>query len=169
MQRVAIIGNAGGGKSTLARALSVRCQLPLLEVDRLQWRPGWVSTNSDEIARVHADWLAKPAWIIDGWGSWEALAARFEQADTIILVDYPLIIHYWWALKRQVQSVWQTNPSWPPPGCPAWPVTWRLCKLMWHIHWSMRPKLYALIARYRPYKQVIDLRSPATMRQFLSH
>jgi adenylate kinase family enzyme len=33
--RIAIIGNAGGGKSTLARAMAARRGLPLTEVDKL--------------------------------------------------------------------------------------------------------------------------------------
>jgi hypothetical protein len=168
MQRVAIIGNAGGGKSTLARTLAARCGLPVYEVDRLQWQPGWNHTAPDEIARTHASWLATSAWIIDGWGGWDALTARFEQADTIILVDYPLVVHYWWALKRQIQSLWRTDPAWPPPGCSAWPITWRLCKLIWQIHWSIRPELYRLVARYQRQKRVVHLRSPRALRRFLN-
>lgn len=168
MQRVAIIGNAGGGKSTLARTLGDHLGLPVYEVDLVQWKPGWTRAAPDEIAQAHARWLAAPAWIIDGWGSWEALNARFDEADTIIVIDFPLIVHYWWALKRQVQSGWQANAAWPPPGCPAWPITWRLCKLMWQIHWSMRPLLLELVARYQAQKYVVHLRSPRALRQFLS-
>jgi MoxR-like ATPase len=36
MRRVAIIGNAGGGKSTLARTLGAALALPFHEVDLLQ-------------------------------------------------------------------------------------------------------------------------------------
>jgi len=35
MDRIAVIGNAGGGKSTLARALATRHDLPYVEVDAL--------------------------------------------------------------------------------------------------------------------------------------
>jgi adenylate kinase family enzyme len=35
MQRIAVIGNAGGGKSTLARALAIRRGLPYVEIDTL--------------------------------------------------------------------------------------------------------------------------------------
>jgi adenylate kinase family enzyme len=39
--RIAVIGNSGGGKSTVARHLAVSRGLPLVEVDALLWRPGW--------------------------------------------------------------------------------------------------------------------------------
>ena len=40
MKRVAIFGNAGGGKSTLARGLAAITGLPLHMVDLLEFRPG---------------------------------------------------------------------------------------------------------------------------------
>jgi adenylate kinase family enzyme len=40
MRRVAIFGNAGGGKSTLARCLAELTHLPLYVVDMMQFRAG---------------------------------------------------------------------------------------------------------------------------------
>jgi hypothetical protein len=48
---------------------------------------GWASASAKEIGQAHEQWLMTPAWIIDGWGSWDAIAARFELADTIVVVD----------------------------------------------------------------------------------
>jgi hypothetical protein len=167
MRRIAIIGNAGGGKSTLARRLGASLGLPVHEIDLLQWKPGWVRTSPEEFDHIHQQWLAAPAWIIDGWGSWEVIAARFELADTIIVVDQPLALHYWWAIKRHVTCLFQPNPSWPPPGCRALPVTWRLLKLMWQLHQTMRPRLLDLAAGYHERKRVLYIRSPRELRQFL--
>ena len=88
MQRIAIIGNAGGGKSVLARKLGAALELPVYQFDELQWQPGWMRTPEDEIRHVHAGWLAGSKWIIDGWGSWELLEERFAAADTSLVVDY---------------------------------------------------------------------------------
>lgn len=168
MTRIAIIGNAGGGKSTLARRLGARLGVPVYQVDLLQWLPGWVYAPAGVIAAAHDYWLAQPAWIIDGWGSWPALAERFERADTIILVDFPLATHYWWAIKRQVRSVVRPGGDWPPPGCAALPVTGRLLSLMWRIHTQMRPRLLELVDSYRDRRQVLTFTSPAHMRRFIA-
>lgn len=48
MRRVAVIGNSGGGKSTLSRRLSQQFDLPCFEVDAFLWQPGWV-LNSTEV------------------------------------------------------------------------------------------------------------------------
>src|SRR5690606_21707815 len=98
MTRIAIIGNAGGGKSTLARKLRDALRLPLHSVDQLQWRPGWQRTPEDEFVATHTELIAGARWIIDGWGDFAAIGARFDRSDTIVLIDFPIWRHYWWAL-----------------------------------------------------------------------
>jgi hypothetical protein len=167
MQRIAIIGNAGGGKSILARKLSMMLALPVHEIDLLQWKPGWTAASAAELKHAHDQWLAAPAWIIDGWGSWDAIMARFDLADTIIVIDFPLALHYWWAIKRHATCLFQSNPAWPPPGCRALPVTWRLLKMIWQIHRTMRPQLLELAEQYDERARVIHIRSPHEMRRLV--
>ncbi len=167
MTRVAVIGNAGGGKSTLCRQLGRARKLPIYAIDRMQWRPGWVAAPADEVARLHDQALAAPAWIIDGWGDWELIRARFAAADTIIFVDHALSVHYWWAIKRQVKCVFGPRPD-GPPGCPMLPMTWPLMKMIWDIHRHARPQLLQLIDSFRPDKQIFHIQSPRALRQFLN-
>jgi adenylate kinase family enzyme len=68
MTRVAVIGNAGGGKSTLCRKLSQALDLELFPIDRIQWKPGWIPTPYKEIKHHHDKILSHDRWIIDGWG-----------------------------------------------------------------------------------------------------
>ena len=167
MQRIAIIGNAGGGKSVLARRLGNALDLPVFQFDDLQWRPGWTRTPAAEIQAIHSEWIAQSCWIIDGWGNPGFLTQRFESADTIILVDFHIATHYWWATKRQIKAALKLNQGWPPEGCAALPVTGRLFKLMWKIHTEMRPQLVELIQQYAEEKQIVHLRSPREMSRFL--
>jgi adenylate kinase family enzyme len=166
MRRVAIIGNGGGGKSILARELARALTLPVHAVDDVQWQPGWVRTPLDDIARTHARWLAEPGWIIDGWGSWESLAERFAMADAIVLVDFPLRTHYWWAIKRQVECTLGLRRDWPPKGCKVLPITWRLLQVIRRVHYEYRPRLIALLAEPHIRDRVVHLRSPRELRQF---
>ena len=167
MQRIAIIGNAGGGKSVLARKLGDALDLPVYQFDELQWRPEWTPTPEREIRDTHAAWLAEPGWIIDGWGDWDILAKRFEIADTILFVDFPIILHYWWATKRQFKAAFNLNQGWPPEGCPALPVTGRLFKLIWKVHTEMRPQLLKLMDQYAQNTRIVHLKFPHEVRAFL--
>jgi len=167
MQRISIIGNAGGGKSVLADKLGDVLGLPVYKFDNLQWRPGWERTPEQEIQDTHSEWLTHPKWIIDGWGSTAILERRFAHADTIILVDFPIMIHYLWVAKRQLKVAFHLNNDWPPEGCAALPVTGRLFKLMWKIHTEMRPHLIELVGQYSQIVRVVHLKSPREMKLYL--
>jgi adenylate kinase family enzyme len=166
MTRVAIIGNTGGGKSTLSRKLSRALGIDLFPIDQLQWKPGWVPAPHQEIRQRHDAILTQDRWIIDGWGPRETILARFEAADTIIFVDHPLSIHYWWAIKRQITCLFRPRPD-GSEGCPMLPMTWPLLKMIWTIHHQARPELLGLITSYRGRKQVFHIRSPRELHQFI--
>ena len=168
MHRIAIIGNAGGGKSVLARALGATLGLPVRAVDDVQWRPGWTRAPLDEVSAAHSAWLAEPRWVIDGWGSWELMTERFAAADTIVLVDFPLHVHYRWALRRQLEVALGLRRDWPPPGCRALPITRELLRLMKRIHVEVRPRLLSLLDDAHFREKVVRLRSPAELRGWRS-
>jgi hypothetical protein len=166
MRRVAIIGNAGGGKSTLARRLAQVLAIPVFSVDDVQWEAGWQPAAPDKVAAAHAAWLAQPRWIIDGWGAWDLVRTRLRAADSIVLVDFPLRIHYYWALKRQLRVTLGFRDGWPPPGCRALPITLRLLQRMRDLHVSMRPQLLRLLAEPELRDRVMILHSPSELRVF---
>ena len=160
-----IIGNAGGGKSRLARRLACAHDLPCLAIDHIQWQPGWVKTSEAEYDHVHEIWLAQDRWVIDGVGSWASVKARLAMADVIIFVDLPFWRHLWWATKRQVTSLLVGRED-GPPGCPMWKVTFRLYRMMWWLHREMRPDLIRAIEAERARARVVVLRRPAELRDF---
>lgn len=94
MKRVAVFGNAGGGKSTLARRLSELTNLPLYAVDAIQFRAGGGAVPHDEYLGAHAELVHRDTWIIDGFGCVASAWERFSAADTLVYVDLPLFIHY---------------------------------------------------------------------------
>lgn len=165
MTRIAVIGNAGGGKSTLSRKLSDLLKLPLYPIDQLQWRPGWQRAPERDFSSAHAKLLKEPRWIIDGWGGFDAIEERFCRSDTIVLVDYPLWRHYWWALKRQFMCLFRPRID-GPPGCPMLPMTWSLLKMLWYIDRHAMPRLRSLVKAYRDQKRVVEIHTLADLSSF---
>jgi adenylate kinase family enzyme len=165
-ERIAIIGNAGGGKSLLANNISKAKNLPLHRLDALQWNAGWIPTPQDEFHRRHDALILGERWIIDGFASWESIEHRFEAADTIILVDHPLWLHYFWALKRQFICLFRPRPDFVE-GCPMLPMTGKLLRMICHIHWELRPRLIELVDSYRGSKWIYHIQSPKELRHFV--
>ena len=164
--KIAIIGNAGGGKSTLAKQLSQAKNLPLYRLDSLQWKPGWIPIPKEEFECLHDELIVKDAWIIDGVATWESIERRCAAADTIILVDLPLWIHYWWAIKRQFMCLFRPRPDFVE-GCPMLPMTGKLLRMIWQIHQHLRPKLTELVNSYRETKWIYHIQSPIALRELI--
>jgi hypothetical protein len=143
MARIVIIGNAGGGKSTLARKLAERRGLPLVEIDRLYWKSGWAMAPEDEYEAAHAQAIGGEAWIIDGLGRLESLAQRFARATGIVLVDMPLWVHFWLIAERQI--AWATGKlDHPPGGIPEMPSTEEMFSAAWETERDWMPAIRAL-------------------------
>ena len=77
MKRVAIFGNAGGGKSALARELAAITGLPLHVIDKIRFRPGGSELPREEYLQIHTTLLSHDEWIIDGFGN--AATGRLHQ------------------------------------------------------------------------------------------
>ena len=105
MKRVAVFGNTGGGKSTLARRLAELTRLPLYPLDLIQFKVGGGKVPHDEYLKAHADLVRGDEWIIDGFGCVVSAWERFSAADTLIYIDLPLFTHYRWVTKRLVQGL----------------------------------------------------------------
>jgi adenylate kinase family enzyme len=159
MARVVIIGNASGGKSTLARKLASRRKLPLTEVDQLLWQPGWKLTAPELYARRHAEIIEQEAWVIEGLGSQDSIPGRIARATELILIDLPLWVHFWLAAERQ--KAWADGRlSNAPAGVPAPPPTKELFKTMWEVEQDWMPGIRSLCdAAEQQGKAVFRLRS----------
>jgi adenylate kinase family enzyme len=169
MQRVAIIGNGGGGKTTLARLLGETLNLPVHHVDSIQYKPGWRRTPSGECDLVLDELTDSERWIIDGFGSDGVIERRLRAADTVIFVDFPLQVHYWWAFKRQ----WRGRPRQRaelPDDCPEFTLgyNWKLAKVMWEVHRVYRPWFLKLTKNLPDKVSVIHIRSPDEWKAFAS-
>jgi adenylate kinase family enzyme len=166
MKRVAIFGNTGGGKSTLARRLADIARLPLYSLDLIQYKAGGGEVPHDEYLQAHADLLRRDEWIIDGFGCIATAWERFAAADTLVYIDLPLVTHYWFVTKRLIQSPFVAPAGWPE-NSPIWRSTINSYKVVWRCHRRLTPKYRQLVADAAASKRVHHLKSRAEMRAFL--
>jgi adenylate kinase family enzyme len=160
MTRAVVVGNGGGGKSTLARALAERHNLAWCSVDQVQWAPGWERAPEDLVAEHIRSVMASDRWIIDGWGPWPSIEERMELSDTLIFVDLPLWMHFWLAAERQISIARGQPRSDPVEGCDDLAITRRLFETIWHVDQILKPQLLELVDRYaagRDYHHVTTL------------
>lgn len=113
MKRVAVFGNAGGGKSRLAKQLADATGLPLHSLDKIKYQPGGAEIPHDEYLNIHSDLLKQDKWVIDGFGCVTSAWERFHLGDTLILIDLPLITHALWVTKRLLKGLFVNPECWP--------------------------------------------------------
>ena len=149
MQRVIILGRGGAGKSTVSRRLGKLVGLPVIELDKHFWQPGLAPLSREKWVEVQRNLASQSRWIMDGdLGPYDALPVRLSMADTVLLLDFPLWLCLWRALRR---------------GKERWDFWWWL--ITWG--WLERPKLRDMFAEH-PNAQVHILCSQKELDQLLS-
>jgi len=166
MKRVAVFGNTGGGKSTLAKRLAALTGLPLCPLDMIQYRIGGDPVPDEEYLKAHAELLRQEEWIIDGYGSADSAWERFAVADTLVYIDLPVHTHYWWVTKRLIKGLF-VNPEGWPEGSPIWSSTINCYKVAWSCHRGLTPRYRQLVVEAAASKRVHHLKSRAEMEAFL--
>lgn len=87
--KLEIIGSVSSGKTTLARKLSQKYQVPFYEKDNIVWERT-LKGDSREARRKETEFLRKPLKTIIG--SWKALQERiFRKTWNIVIILYYLI------------------------------------------------------------------------------
>jgi adenylate kinase family enzyme len=146
--RVLVIGMAGAGKSTFARALSARTGLPVIHLDFHYWKPGWVKPSEDEWRETQRCLLADREWIADG-NDLETIDLRLERAETVVLLDTP-----WWICASRAFLRGLRNPVGEvPEGCDDSATRrlrdeWRLIGAVWRHRHSEPEQARAAIAQH---------------------
>jgi hypothetical protein len=150
MNRVVIIGRGASGKSTLARRLGDIMGLPVIELDKIFWRPGLIATPPEQWVVMQEKLVAGNRWIMDGdLGPYDAVEVRLHAADTIIFLDFSLVRCVWRAIRRS------------PEGVDFW--RWLLA-----YRYQSRPILRAVIAKHASNAVLHVFHSPKALSRFVA-
>jgi adenylate kinase family enzyme len=150
MKRVVILGRGASGKSTLARHLGNNTGLPVVELDKIFWQAGLIATPREEWVLVQEKIVAEDRWIIEGdLGPYDAVEVRLQAADTIILLDFSLLLCALRAIRRSRER----SDFW------FWLIAYRYQSL---------PILREAIFKYAQKTSFHVLRDPAAMDRFVA-
>ncbi len=166
MNRIVVIGCSGSGKSTLTRELAGRTGIPAFHLDQLYWQPGWVPHPDLASFRKSVDAIvAGDRWILDG-GFYDAAGpARFERADSVVLLDLPTRTCLYRAVRRWWTYRGETRPD-LAPGCPE-KFDLEFYRYILSYRTKQTPKGDALLARH--FKgRLIRIRTAADRAAFLA-
>jgi adenylate kinase family enzyme len=88
VERVWVVGNSGSGKTTVARELARRLDLPHLELDSVYHQAGWQPLGAEEFRDRVTSHVEGPSWVVDG--NYAQVGDLLgERADTLVWIDLP--------------------------------------------------------------------------------
>ena len=117
-RRVQVVGPSNSGKSTLAERLARALHADFVELDALNWLPGWVGlhrTDPDELRRRFRNATRGDDWIVAGSYSAHSQPVFWSRLETVIWLDLPLrviLVRFFrrsWRRWRRQELLWGTN------------------------------------------------------------
>ena len=164
MERIMIIGCGGAGKSTLARQLGKKTGLPVVHLDKLFWKPGWVSLSREEFDLVHQEAISRERWIIDGNFD-RTIPQRLSRCDTVLYLDFSRWTCVMGVAKR-ILTTYGTVREDMGEGCPE-RFDLEFLKWVWDFNKNKRQKNYRLLEEAEGV-EVIILKNRREVKRFLA-
>ena len=112
-----MVGTTGSGKTTCARALAETLGCPHVELDALFWERGWKMADLDAFRARAANAIAGDEWVADGnYRAAGVLKLVWSRADTVVWLDYPLVVTVPRLLRRMLARIRDGAELWPGTG-----------------------------------------------------
>lgn len=151
MKKVIVIGSPGAGKSTFARKLRDKTNLPLYYLDMLWHKADKTTVSQEEFDTRLCEILQQEQWIIDGNYS-RTLEMRLQVCDTVFLLDFPVEVCLSGVKsrigKKRVDMPWIETEF--DEEFKQWILDFPNIRL---------PKIYVLLEKYKENKQIIIFKS----------
>ena len=168
MHRIVILGCSGTGKSTLARKVGARLNLPVIHLDSLFWEPGWVEAETEVFRARVTQAIEGPRWVTDGNFLSKTGDLRFPKADLIVWIDQPRWLRLVRIVRRTVSQLGRSRQD-LAEGCPE-----RLdlafvefLRWVWDFDRDTRPRIEAGLERICPDKPVLRLKGDRAIAAWL--
>lgn len=113
-RRIKVVGNTGAGKTTFARRVAERLDVPHLELDEAFWGPDWQLVDAEEgraaVARFVGSAPADGGWVVDG--NWNGRIGDALPAELVVWLDYPRRVVMPRVIRRTLMRVVTRRELW---------------------------------------------------------
>ncbi|GAB4086668.1 DNA topology modulation protein FlaR [Myceligenerans cantabricum] len=154
MDRIAIIGCGGSGKTRLANQLTEILDLPLTHLDSVYYDTEWNPLPREEFADLQRTLVAEPRWLVEGNYA-DTMLIRLAAADTVILLDLGAITCLLGILQRR----WRYGGGQHTSDGVYDRVTWSFVRYIWSYRKITRPRVHRLLEEHGSHARQITVTS----------
>ncbi|WUH97680.1 topology modulation protein [Spirillospora sp. NBC_00431] len=154
MQRVALIGCGGSGKTTLGRRLAAAIGTQITHLDALYYDDEWNKLPQDEFAALQEELVTADTWVIDGNYA-GTMPIRLRRATHVIFLDLPATTCLWGIAQRR----WHYRGGQHNETGVYDRITWGFITYIWGYRRDMAPRVRSLIAEHARHAQFHIVRS----------
>jgi adenylate kinase family enzyme len=179
LRRIHVMGNSAAGKSTLGERLATLIGVPFVELDALNWEPGWVGLNEadpEEFLRRTRAATAGDGWVVAGSYTVHSQAAFWDRLQAVIWLDLPRpvllsrVVRRSWLRWRSRELLWGTNYENFWPQFFVWRRSDSLIWWIWTQHERKRRDMLRMMADPRwAHIRFVRLVSAREADEFLGH
>ena len=159
MKKIIIIGSPGSGKSTFARKLRDKTNIPLFYLDMIWHKQDGTHVSREEFDARLNDIIKTEKWIIDG-NYQRTIENRLKECDTVFLLDFPVEVCLSGAMsrigKKREDLPWVENE-----------FDEEFKQFIIDFSNEQLPKIYELIEKYMEQKNIIIFKSRKETDEFL--
>ena len=149
--KISVVGNSGAGKSTISKELGMILGTNVYSIDKIYWLSGWKLRDLESFNQLHAEWLKKESWIIEGVGYWHEMEQRLSESDIIVFLDVPIDLCKERAKIRIKEDQLSPNLN-ITEGCVYGDVRQHQLEVIEYFHNELRPKLISYLSGFNPNK-----------------
>jgi adenylate kinase family enzyme len=157
VRRVVVLGCAGTGKTTFARALAAKLGAPAIVLDDI-WQADWGPDHTQAFRDLLTEAHAGETWVSDGNFAVVSFDLRLPRADLVVWLERPR----WLCMLRAARRVWRPGEAHRPADLA------KVFAFIWNFDRINRPRIEAALQEHGPSLPVVRLRSDRAAADFLA-
>ena len=105
------MGTSGSGKTSVARRIAKKLNIPYVELDELFWKPNWTESTDEELFPKLEEALSVDGWVLDG-NYTRTIPIKWKRCRMVVYLDLPFHIVLYRIIKRSLIRGFRNEELW---------------------------------------------------------